>query len=122
MNIDLTGKSMNRIVIDHKSAIELWDTVAHIVLRLEGKFSLRLDSVEHLVDPENLADISDVLALMGKPLHRIEVDDGMPLTLSFEEDITLTVEPDPDYEWFNLLVGDSFQVHGKPGGNLMVFH
>ncbi|WP_329234456.1 DUF6188 family protein [Streptomyces canus] len=120
---ELVGTRVTHTAFDHQVRISFTGHAPGGRIRIEGElvietpFTLK-DASGHqaLLMPATGPSLAPVLDLFAKCVTEIEVTGQGTLSLGFDDGIRLSIEPDPDYESWNLTGSGIDPVLVGPGG------
>ena len=90
-------------------------------VRVESRFTLRIDGLDREIEPGRDADASAVAQLSGRVVSAARADDAGGLWIEFGGEVRLTAEPDSDFEAWTLAGPGGLKVVCGPGGELSVW-
>lgn len=99
----------------------------HASLRVGGPFDLSLDGKTFRCDPErDIGTLQPAILLYNRTAQQAHLDAQGTLVLTFVDNTTLTVPPDPTYESWTLSnwsreSSDGYLVVGGVGGEVHIF-
>lgn len=118
--LPLVGREVDQLCIDYAVTlvVEGTDTV-----RLESQFTVHMDGVTHVVDPERLDTVAVVLHLHRAVVTRAEAGKDGSLTIDFDGERWLRVDPAEDGEAWEIGGGlppvtPSYFIASEPGGGV----
>lgn len=118
--LPLVGREVDQLCVDFAVTlvVEGTDTV-----RLESPFTLFVDGATHVVDPERLDTVAVILQLHRAVVTRAEAGKDGSLTLHFDGDRWLRVDPIDDGEAWEIGGGlppvtPSYFIAAEPGGGV----
>ncbi|MEV3904066.1 DUF6188 family protein [Mycobacterium sp. NPDC050551] len=119
-DLRLCGRTVTSVHVEYTLQVRLSDTY-NVTVESPFRFHLSDRSVE--LSPE--ADPDKVRARLSRLVgHRIvdaRVSEAGALTIGFDDSTRLTVEPDPNYEAWNVSGPAGFLVVCVPGGELAIW-
>ena len=117
----LQGKMITRCLVDSAFGIELWDSDSTITIRIEGSFTFREQGTDQLLSPEHPTALGPVLATVGKTVTAVRACKNGRLEVHFGDGSGLSVEPDAEYEAWEIVSSGGLRVVCTPGGSVSVW-
>lgn len=121
--LPLTGREVDQICIDYAVTLVIdgTDTV-----RLDSPFTVSFPDRTLLIDPQRLDTVAPVLDLFRAVILRAEAGRDGSLLLSFDDDRSLRIEPDPDGEAWEIggglpPISPSYRIVSLPAGSGIEF-
>ena len=119
--IPLQGKIVTRCFLDSAFGIELSDRDYDITIRIEGTFRLKVLDKEYKLSPENPTALGPALSLFQKEVYSSSAYKDGKLEVAFLDENCLLVEPDTEYEAWEIVGSSGLKVVCMPGGQLSVW-
>ncbi|WP_030693349.1 DUF6188 family protein [Streptomyces globisporus] len=120
---ELVGTRVTRIAFDHQVRISFTDQAPDGGIRVDGELVIETpfaltDASGHqaLLAPATGPSLAPLLGLFARVVTETEVTGQGTLSLGFDDGTRLSVEPDPDYESWNLTGSGVDPVLVGPGG------
>lgn len=118
--LPLVGREVDQLCIDYAVTLVVDGTDT---IRLESAFTLFVDGTAHIVDPERLDTVAVVLSLHRAIVTRAEAGKDGSLTIDFDGDRWLRVDPLDDGEAWEIGGGlppvtPSYFIAAEPGGGV----
>ncbi|MGX1123192.1 hypothetical protein RKD37_008555 [Streptomyces ambofaciens] len=120
---ELVGTRVTRTAVDHQVRIGFTDHAPDGRIRVESEFVIETpltltDSSGHQAQlmPATGPSLAPALGLFAKCVTETEVTGQETLSLGFDDGTWLSIEPDPDYESWNLTGSGIDPVLVGPGG------
>jgi hypothetical protein len=120
---ELVGTRVTRTAFDHQVRISFTDYAPDGRIRVDGELVIETpftltDTSGHqtLLTPATGPSLAPLLGLFAKSVTEAEVTGQGALSLGFDDGTRLSVEPDPDYESWNLTGSGIDPVLVGPGG------
>ncbi|MEV6424697.1 DUF6188 family protein [Streptomyces sp. NPDC051662] len=120
---ELVGTRVTRTAFDHQVRISFTDQAPDGRIRVDGElvietpFTLTDASGHHaLLTPATGPSLAPLLGLFARVVTETAVTGQGTLSLGFDDGTRLSVEPDPDYESWNLTGSGIDPVLVGPGG------
>ncbi|MBI3326060.1 MAG: hypothetical protein HYZ81_05085 [Nitrospinae bacterium] len=117
----LAGKTVTRCFVDHALGIECWDRERETTIRIEGNFVFRVSGAEHRLSPEQPTALGPALSIIHKGVVSAWVHKGGCLEVNFSDGSGLSVEPDAEYEAWEIVGSGGLRVVCAPGGTLSIW-
>lgn len=112
-----TGSVRARLEFGQALILEVQSLPERIVIRVEGCARLRHMAEERTFDGSNPQDAADAFRGIGDHVSEISISPAGRLQVLFGDGAELSVEPDPDYEAWQLTRGHQVWI-GLPGGGV----
>ncbi|MFE7584907.1 DUF6188 family protein [Streptomyces gardneri] len=120
---ELVGTRVTRTAFDHQVRISFTDQAPDGSIRVDGELVIETpftltDASGHqaLLTPATGPSLAPLIGLFARVVTEIGVTGQGALSLSFDDGTRLSVEPDPDYESWNLTGSGIDPVLVGPGG------
>lgn len=120
---ELVGTRVTRTAFDHQVRISFTDHAPGGGMRVDGELVIETpftltDASGHqaILTPATVPSLAPLLGLFAKVVTETEVTGQGALSLGFDDGTRLSVEPDPDYESWNLIGSGIDPVLVGPGG------
>ena len=119
--VPLQGKMVTRCLVDSAFGIELWDGDSTTTIRIEGSFIFREHGTDQLLSPEHPTALGPVLATVGKTVTAVHACKNGRLEVHFADGSSLSVEPDAEYEAWEIVSSGGLRVVCTPGGSVSIW-
>ncbi|WKU49011.1 DUF6188 family protein [Streptomyces sp. VNUA116] len=120
---ELVGARVTRTVFDHQVRISFTDHAPEGHIRVDGELIIETrftftdaSGRQALLTPATGPSLAPLLGLFAKVVTEAEVTGLGTLSLGFDDGTRLSVEPNPDYESWNLTGSGIDPVLVGPGG------
>ena len=117
----LSGKTVTRCLIDYAFGIECWDGERETRIRIEGTFVLKVNGPEHTLSPEQPTALGPALSIIHKAVDSARVYKDGCLEVNFSDGTRLSVEPDSEYEAWEIVGSGGLRVVCAAGGSLSIW-
>jgi hypothetical protein len=120
MDLGLSGSTLVSQLVEYTVALHLSDG---FFIRIESPFTLDLPDRSISLSPEDSSaeSFAPLRDLVGRVVTESTVDDAGALTVAFEGDARLLVEPDSAYEAWTVSGPRGMMVVCMPGGELAIW-
>jgi hypothetical protein len=98
VDFELVERDLSWVRIDYQTRLQFGE--AEVVI--EGPFHLRIDGVDHFLDPADRRGLGPVLTLYPGRVDSLHMQLDGTLIATFEGGSVLTVPPDDRYEAWNV--------------------
>lgn len=116
VDLELKGQTISHQHFDYAMTLE---TETGVKLNIENDYTLHTADASWCDSPEAVCVDSDQPAsLINRTISNATSDETGALNISFTDGDRVTVEPDPDYEAWNLAGPDGKKIVCLPGGEL----
>lgn len=102
LSLPVEGLSIARCVVDHAFSLEALRDDNLITLRIEGPFTVTENGVQHALDPSEPAKLGPAIALVRAVVIRARASSEGRLGVVFDDGREVTVEPNDDFEAWEL--------------------
>lgn len=120
--INLTGKAVTRCLVDNAFSLEFWTRdEGAVTLRIEGTFTLKKNDSSTVLSADRAKSLAPALALFGNVVASAMAGKDGSVRLSFSDGTSISSEPDPDYEAWELSETGGKLIVSKPGGGLAIW-
>ena len=119
--VPLQGKMVTRCLVDSAFGIELWDGDSTTTIRIEGSFTFREHGTDQRLSPEHPTALGPVLAIVGKAVTTVHACKNGRLEAHFADGSSLSVEPDAEYEAWEIVSSGGLRVVCTPEGNVSIW-
>lgn len=121
LDLPVRGLAVSRCCIDQALLLEFFSKQIEVLVRIEGAFRLRRSGEVVLLNAEDPQSLGPALALLEQRVDTAQAQARGSLLLQFEDGTELEVDPDPDYEAWELTSTDGLRVVSTPGGGLGIW-
>jgi hypothetical protein len=118
MDLGFSGQAVVGIDFGYTVAVEFGGGYE---VRVETRFTLRIDGVDQEVEPGRDSDAAVVTRLSGRTVSVARADDSGRLRIEFAGGERLLAEPDDDFEAWTVAGPGGLKVVCGPGGELSVW-
>jgi hypothetical protein len=121
--VNLVGTRVTRTAFDHQVRISFTDHAPDGRIRVDGELVIETpftltDAKGHqtFLTPATGLSLAPLLGLFARVVTKAEVTGQGALSLGFDDGTRLSIEPDPDYESWNLTGSGIDPILVGPGG------
>jgi len=119
--LPFSGREITRCLVDHAFSLQLWSPTVTFDLRIECPFVVReANSPDSVMNPEEVSTLAPALSMFEKCVEHARAYKDGRLEVLFSDGATLHVEPDEQYEAWEV-VGGGQRIVSTPGGELAVW-
>lgn len=118
--LPIRGKEVSRCFVDAAFGIQFFEG-GETTIRVEGRFSLRLNDEVWDLDPEDKSRVGKAAILVGKVVKEAVAFADGGLRMDFADGAALLVPPDRDYEAWEASAPGGFLAVSTAGGGLSVW-
>ena len=117
----LAGRTVTRCFVDYAFGIECWDRERETTMRIEGNFVLKVNGAEQRLSPEQPTALGPAFSIIHKAVDSARVYKDGCLEVNFSDGSSLFVEPDSEYEAWEIVGRGGLRVVCVPGGSLSIW-
>jgi hypothetical protein len=123
MNVKLPvlGLTVSRCCIDQALSLEFFSEHVDVLVRFEGVLRLRRGGSVILLNAEDPRSLAPALELLGQRATVAQAEQEGGLLMQFADGSQLEVDPDPDYEAWELTTSAGFRLVSSAGGGLVTW-
>jgi hypothetical protein len=103
LSLPVEGLSIARCVVDHAFSLETFRDRDVVTLRIEGPFTVTENGRQHALDPTEPANLGPAIALVRAVVRRARASAEGRLVVVFDDGREVTVEPNEDFEAWELI-------------------
>ena len=118
LSLPIEGLSVARCVVDHAFALEAFRDGDVVSLRIEGPFIITQNGAECVLDPNAPANLGTAIALVRGLVKRARASAEGRLHLEFDDGREVTVEPNDDFEAWDLTGPKDAKAVCRAGGGV----
>ena len=118
--IPLAGEKVTRCLVDYSFTLEILEQNYSVAICLEAEFVLKISDRIYNLSPANPTELGTALTMLHKNIKHAEAFKNGRLEITFEDDISLSLEPD-NYEAWQVTSHDGSMIISLPGGGLAIF-
>lgn len=116
------GRLVTRCLIDHAFSIESWERESETLsLRIESSFILVYRGDEQAFSPRNPQELGPALTALHKEIESVKAFKAGGIRVLFSNGLVFSVNPDPDFEAWELVSSGGLRVVCNPGGGLSIW-
>ena len=119
--LPLSGRQVTRLRFDYAFGIDFYEDEKLFSLRIEVPFTTTTGPITESYDPEKCVQCGPLLALLHTVVVSATATRKGRLEVGFTSGLTLCVEPDPQFEAWELVGSDGTRVISVPGGDLVTW-
>lgn len=119
--IKVDACTVRRCSIDYTFTLELQDTTTELLLQVAGRFVVKHQAQEFHMIPTSPPQLGPALNLLGKQVNFLKLYKCGDLEAEFEQEWSLSVPADEQYEAWELVENDGIRVVSMPGGDLAIW-
>lgn len=119
--LPLNGSSVTRCSVDRAIVLDFLERESELTMRIEEKILLREHDKVQILSPEEPTKICPLFSILRKSVISALAYKSGKLEVQFENDILLSVEPDSQYEAWQVIEVRGFMIISLPGGGLAVW-
>lgn len=119
LSLPVEGLSIARCVVDHAFSLEAFRDDDVVTLRIGGPFTVTAgNGVKHVLDPSEPANLGPAIALVRALVRRARASAEGRLGLVFDDGREVVIEPNEDFEAWELVGPKGAKAVCSPGGGV----
>ena len=116
--LPLEGLSIARCVVDHALSLEAFHGDGVITLTIEGPFTILQNGERRAQDPTSPADLGPAIGLVRGLIRKARASTNGRLAVAFEDGRNINVEPNEDFESWQLSAPGGVRAVCRAGGGV----
>jgi hypothetical protein len=118
LSLPVEGLPVARCVVDHAFSLEVFRDSDVVTLRIEGPFTIAENGMQHILDPNEPANLGRAIALVRAVVRRARASAEGRLYIVFDDGREVIVEPSEDFEAWELIGPKNAKAVCSAGGGV----
>ena len=119
--IPVDGQVVSRLYIDYALGIQLLENGITTIVRIEGIFSLTENNQKLIFNTHQRDKLCPAFTIFEKTIKSAIAYKNGRLKIIFNNGTSLNVEPDPNYEAWEISGDDGLIIVCQPGGEITIW-
>ena len=120
-SLPLEQRCVGRCAVDHAFSLEFYEGEHALILRIAGDFTISDRGRIYQLNPAVTWELGPAISLFGQTVRAAGASADGKLELVFADGRTLLVEPDADYEAWEVSGPYGMQAVCSPGGEISIW-